>query len=181
MATTADELEDPDLDDVDEPDDAVDDAQRQANATAARHRLVRSRDRWKERAAVAEAERDALQQRVAGFETQQATIEQLRQSLLPAAIRAHAATRVIPEAIDDVVRLVDVAGAVQDDGRVDDARVKAAIDELLRTRPHMALRASTYIPGAAPRALPGGHYVGPTWGPHMVVNDRIREAAARGR
>lgn len=61
-------------------------------------------------------------------------------SILAAEVKAAAASRVAPEAIDDLHRILDLdpTELVGDDGKVDTDRLTSAIDEAVKSRPYLA-------------------------------------------
>jgi multidrug efflux pump subunit AcrA (membrane-fusion protein) len=148
----------------------------QQQATRSRRRMERSLDTWKGRAQIAETELSTLRQQNAALQAQVGSVSQLRTSLLQTAIRAQAATMVVPEAIDDAVTLLQSGDlTVGDDGKIDQAKVKAALDEFVKNRPHMMPRSTN-----APQPLPGGHTAPPTGGNgHADINDLLRRQLHR--
>jgi hypothetical protein len=148
----------------------------QQQATRSRRRMERSLDSWKGRAQTAETELATLRQQNTALQAQVGSVSQLRTSLLQTAIRAQAATMVVPEAIDDAVQLLQTGDlTVGDDGKIDQAKVKTALEEFVKNRPHVVPRASN-----APQALPGGHNPAPTGGNgHSDINDLLRRQLHR--
>ncbi|MEM9609936.1 MAG: hypothetical protein AAGA99_21125 [Actinomycetota bacterium] len=103
-----------------------------------------------DRAKKAEAELDKLRQ--AGLSDHEKAVAEAKKTgaaeasakyaatILAAEVKAAAASKVAPEAIDDLPRLLDLdpTELVGDDGTVDTARVKSAIDDAVKARPYLA-------------------------------------------
>lgn len=166
---------DAELDALD-PDDAEPLTAVQPSSPAGR-RLLSSRDNWRMRAKASEAERDAMQKRVAELEAQTRSADQLRTSILHNAIRGAAAGRVRPEILDDVVRLVDLHDIqVAGDGSIDHAKLTAKIEEFVKARPVYAAAAHQ---NGRPHPLPGGHRPASNrqLTPNTDINDALRRMA----
>jgi hypothetical protein len=169
--------DDDDLEDVDDPE--TDDGS-EPNAGAAHtgsrsaRRLKKSIENWKSRATAAEAECAALDTQIAALQIQVSSSAQLRASLLETVIRSQATPLVAPEAIEDVIRLLDTRDiVVSDDGKVDLEKVKARVDEFVMARPYLAPR----VGGGRTQSLPGGHMPAPNGHRgHEEINDMLRGA-----
>lgn len=160
-----------------DPDDPDDDADltRDQRQNRLNKRLRRAAVTARERATTAETELTALRTRIGQLEAQNGSVTQLRTSLLTSAVRAEAAALVIPDALDDTIRLLDLSDLkVGDDGTVDAAKVKEKIEALVKAKPYLA--AAT---GSAARPLPGGHGAPAPGSGHEGFNQLIRQAAGR--
>jgi hypothetical protein len=148
----------------------------QQQATRSRRRMERSLDSWKGRAQAAEAELAAARTQVTSLQAQVGSVSQLRTSLLQTAIRAEAATMIVPEAVDDAVQLLQGSDlTVGDDGKIDLAKVKAKLEEFVKARPYVAPQA-----GRTSKTLPGGHQGPPTSsGTHDEINALLRGSLRR--
>lgn len=140
-------------------------------------RLRSSARTQRERAELMLAENTALKTRIAQLETQAGSVTKLRQSVIELAIRAQAAGMVVPEALDDACKLIDTTDLLADDtGQVDRVKIRAKLEEFLKTRPHLVASQS-----ARTSTLPGGHVPGPqpAAGSHALFNEMVRQAAGR--
>lgn len=155
--------------------DDDDDLTPQQRSARSRRRLQERADQAHQRATVAEQERDQLRSQVDQLTKQNGSVVKLRESLLAAAVRGHASTLVIPEALDDAIKLLDVSDLkVGDDGAVDADKVRAKVEKLVEDKPYLARAAAT-----SARTLPGGHQPGPSAGSNAGFNQLVRRAAGR--
>lgn len=160
-----------------DPDDTEDDNDltRDQRQNRLNKRLRRAATTARERATSAETENAALKTQLAQLTTQNGSVVQLRQSLLTSAVRAEAAALVIPDALDDTIRLLDLSDLkVGDDGTVDAAKVKEKVEALVKAKPYLAA-----VAGSATRPLPGGHGAPAPGSGHEGFNQLIRSAAGR--
>lgn len=161
------------LPDPDDPE--FDDLNKDQRQNRLNRRLRRAATTAREENKRLSAENEAMKTQLAQLTTQNGSVTQLRASLLATAVRAEASTLVVPEALDDTIRLLDLSDLkVGDDGTVDAAKVKEKVAALVKAKPYLAA-----VAGSATRPLPGGHGAPAPGSGHDAFNQIIRQAAGR--
>jgi hypothetical protein len=150
-------------DDIDDDDRLSVNARRALRSVRNEHRAAVEAHR------AAEAKATALQTELNTTQARLRTLDTLKRSVLEQAVNAAAAGRLADPA--DAMRLVDLTDVEVDDaGKLDVAKLRAKIDDLVKAKPYLAN-------GHRPAPLPGGG--GQQAPPSNTMNDLIRQAAGR--
>jgi len=151
------------------PDDDDDDDRLSVNARRALRSVRTERNAALEARRAAEERAQALQKELAGAQGRLRTVDTLKRSVLEQAVGAAAAGRLADPA--DAMRLIDLSDVqVDDEGKIDTAKLREKVDALVRSKPYLAANGRpSPLPGGGDRQAP----------PSNTMNDLIRSAAGR--